>query len=64
LLSGGLGLCATENLGGGIPTALIGALLASIARVVRFVFDNEALEVRRKEEGGGSQNDHDHWAPP
>lgn len=42
---GGVGLCLNDNLGAGVPMALIGAFLASRAQKVRFVFDKEALEV-------------------
>jgi hypothetical protein len=43
--SGGLGLCLTNNPGAGIPLGLIGGFLASRTQKVRFIFDNEALEV-------------------
>lgn len=51
---GGVGLCLNENLGAGIPMALIGAFLASRAQKVRFVFDKEALEVSRVDFGGAA----------
>jgi hypothetical protein len=41
----GVGLTAVNNPGAGVPLAVIGAFLASRARVVRFVFDDEAMEV-------------------
>lgn len=51
--TGGLGLATFgHNPGAGVPLALIGAALAARAKVVRFVFDEEAMEVRHS------------WTPP
>jgi hypothetical protein len=41
----GLALPPVGNPGAGVPLALIGAFLASRTQKVRFVFDEEAMEV-------------------
>ncbi len=45
LAGAGLALPPIGNPGAGVPLALIGAFLASRTKVVRFVFDDEAMEV-------------------
>lgn len=47
----GLALPPIGNPGAGVPLALIGAFLASRTQKVRFVFDEEALEVMTVEDG-------------
>lgn len=50
----GLALPPLSNPGAGLPLALIGAFLASRTQKVRFVFDEEAMEVMTVGAGGQS----------
>ena len=58
----GVGLSLTGNQGAGIPLALIGAFLASRTQKVRFIFDDDAMEVMTVGKDGELSTERENFA--